>query len=160
MTIPASHIDEAQKLNAQGYAELYRMDFHGGSTVYLKTDHTEAWNGNVWEGVALKLTGAGQYGSDQVARPKLELQNPNGMFSPFVSEGVLDGALVTRFRVLYEDILANNPVYVSNVWQVTRVASLTKVSMALELRSFGDSPVFLIPSLTYSPPVFPVVSVR
>ena len=160
MSIPASHIDDAQTLAADAYVELFQIDFYTGSTSCFKTDHSETWNGRLWEGIALKLSGTGVYGDGQVARPKLQVQNPDGALSPFVSEGAFDGAFVTRYRVLRPDMEQNLPIFVSQVWQVSRIISLTKVSLEVELRSFGDCPQFIIPTDTFSPPLYPVVSVR
>lgn len=157
---PAGHVEDAQLLVADGYVELFQIDLYTGSSVYLKTDHTETWNGNVWEGVSLKMTGVAKFADDQVSRPTFQIQNPMGSFSPFASEGAFDGAFVTRYRVLYADLQAGLPIYTSQVWQVNRIVGLTKDSLTVELRSFSDSPVFIIPGATFSPPKFPVVSVR
>ena len=159
-TVPAGQIEDAQQLVGDAYIECFRVDLYTGSSLFLKSGHTETWNGNIWEGIALKLSGVGQYGDSQVSRPKFQIQNPDGSFSPFASEGAFDGAFVTRYRVLYEDLKNNLPIYSSQVWQVGRVSTLTRVSLEVELRSFGDSPVFILPAGTYSPPTFPVVSVR
>ncbi|HQT80195.1 MAG TPA: hypothetical protein PLD10_24410 [Rhodopila sp.] len=157
-SVPATHLTEALKLEAEGYVDLFKIVFYQSSTLYIKSDNTVSWNGQVWEGIALKLTGVASYGDTQVSRPKLQLQNPDAIWSPFVSEGVLEGAMVTRYRVLNSDLAANNPVYISQTWQVGRVMSCTRLYIIMELRSLIDAPNFLIPARLFAPPAFPTVS--
>ena len=158
MTVPANQITDAQQLLGDGYVDLFQVNLYGGGALFLKADHSETWNGQFWEGVGLKLTGVGTYGNEQVARPRLMMQNPDAAFSPFVSQGALDTSLVTRFRVLLADLRANNPVYVNQTWQVGRVLSCNRFSLTLELRGLADAPNAIVPAQTYSPPKYPTVS--
>lgn len=157
--VPNSHIVQALQLNADGYVYLFKITLNSGGTIYLVADQTVTWNGEIWQGVAIKQSGVGSYGDDQVSRPKLQVQNIDGAFTVFVSEGAFDLATVTRYRVLYQDILENNPVYLSQMWQVSRIASVTKTAIGLELQDMTDIPHFLIPARTFSPPDFPVVTI-
>ena len=157
--IPASHIDEANKLEADGIVELFQIDMTNTSSLYLKSESTALWNGQTWEGLAIALSGVGSYGDDQISKPKLSLTNPDAIFSPFVSQGEFDAAFVTRYRVLYDDLVNDRPIYINQVWQINRVAALTRSMVSLELRSLTDVPNFIIPARTYTPPKFPVVSI-
>lgn len=160
-TLPTKHIIDAQKLDeAESYIELFFIQLREGQQFYLKNDNSGTWNGLTWEGLACKLTGTGSYADSQVARPKFQCQNPDALFSPFIAERALDGAFLTRYRVLLSDFVANNLIYVSQIWYVGRVSSLSRSAFILELRDFGDAPNQVIPALTFSPPKFASVSVR
>lgn len=158
LVVPASQIADAQQTQGDAIIKLFQVDFFGGSSVYLSADNTFTWNGLLWEGIGLQITGEASYGDDQVSRPKLSIQNPNGAFSLFMSQLAFDGAVITCFRILKSDLLDNNPVYTSQVWQVGRVLSGNRMVIVLELRSFADAPNYLIPAQTYAPPKYPTVS--
>jgi hypothetical protein len=156
---PASQVAEMVKLVADAYVDFYSITLYSGGVIYLKDGQEQVWNGNVWSGTALKMSGVGTYGDDQISRPKFQTLNPDAIFSPFVSDGLVDKALVTRFRVLHQDVIANNPYYVSQQWVVSRVALCTRTSLTLELRTLMDAPNFTIPLNTFSPPIFPSVTI-
>jgi phage-related protein len=158
--VPNAHIDDATRLQADGMVEFFQFDLTSGSSVYLKNENTVLWNGNQWEGVAIKISGVGSYSDDQIAKPKITFQNPDAIFSPFAAQGVFTAGFMTRYRVAYDDVINNNPVYVNQVWQIGRVSALTRSLITLELRSLTDVPNFIIPARTYQPPEFPSVSVN
>lgn len=159
-TIPSSHIVDAQKLEADGIVELFRLAIYGGQFIRFKRDKTGTWQGNSYSGVALQMTGSGSYADQQVARPKLAVQNPDSIFSPSINQGLLERAILTRYRILKADYDANINIYVSQVWYVGRVTALTKHFFSVELRALGDNANFTIPGKTFSPPDFPSVMVR
>ena len=158
MTIPQSHITDSQGLIGDAEIEMYQIDLSGGSSLFLTPDYTRTWNGHTWDGCAIKLTGEGTFSNDQVAKPRLQIQNPDGLYSQLVSQGSLNKALVTRYRVLLSDLNDNVPIYVSNIWQVNRIASLNKLIVDAELRGLSDATNFIIPADTYQPPNYPAVT--
>jgi len=156
--IPASHITDAQQTQGDAEVQLFQIDLYGGGTVYLTADQDQLWNGNQWEAAGIRLTGEGSYGDEQVSRPRLVIQNPDAIFSTFMGQLAFDMAIVTRYKVLLQDIYDEVPVYVSQVWQVGRVVEGNRITITLELRGMMDAPNFVIPSETFSPPKFPTVS--
>jgi phage-related protein len=159
-TIPHSHIEDAQKLEADAYIELFKLRLFMEQVLYFKADKGGVWQDNTYEGVALSMTGMGAYADQQVARPKLTIQNPDAVYSTFINQGTLERAEVTRYRVKRTDYEADLPIFVSQVWYVGRVTMLTRLYFSVELRAIGDNPNFTIPSRTFSPPEFPSVSIR
>jgi len=152
-------IAESLKLEANGIVDFFQIILSSGGTIFLTSDQTKTWNSEIWEGVLIKLSGIGQYGDDQVSRPKLQVQNPAGAYTKFMGEGAFELALIYRFRVDYSDYINNLPVYITQQWQVSRVATGTKLYINLELQDQTNIPNAIIPARTYSPPNFPVVSV-
>lgn len=162
MTAPLSHIVEATKLTADAEVYLYRLDLRpsGSQSVYLKSDETVFWQGQIWEGLAIAMSGVGRYADEKFSRPRLVLQNPDGIFSKLISQGALDGADVVRFKVLKGDLDRDRGVYQMQSWWIARVVSLSRVSVQCELREQLDGPNFILPAHTYSPPEFPTVTIR
>ena len=158
--VPPSHVAPSLSLTADGYVDFFQIVLQPPSTtlIALTADIDRTWNGIVWNGTAIRLSGFGVSSDGQNSRPKLETLNPGGLFSPYVSDGLLDYAHVTRFRVLLADAINDNPVYISQQWLVGRIALCTRTRLQLELRTLIDVPNFQIPANTFSPPLFPSVT--
>lgn len=161
MSIPQEHRDDAHKLIADGIVYLYELTFTDNSQLHLKNDEDAVWQGKEWEGFALNLTGVDQASDPESRnRPKLTIYNPEGIFSSFIAKGVTDNALVTRYRVLREHLDADRPVYSKQSWRIRRVVSLNKRMATFELRDQLDGQFFLTPARMFTPPEFPLVSLR
>ena len=156
--IPPSHIPPALSLTPDSYVDFYAVQLYQGATINLCEDIDRMWMGTSWTGIGLTFSGYGMYGTSQVSRPTLKAVNPDGVFSTYVAQRQFDYATITRYRVLLSDVLANNPVYLSQNWVVSRVQSCTHTSITLELRSYLDTPNFTLPSNQYTPPKFPMVT--
>ena len=159
-TVPASHVTDALSLEADGYVHLFKLLLYPTGIIAFTGGQGITWQGVEFEQVACKLSGLGSHASEQVSRPKLDIQNPDGAYSKVVSQGSLNGARIQRFRVLRSDALADNNIYVSNTWRIGRVTNLTRVRLSLELRELGDGPNYVVPALTFSAPEFPSVTLR
>lgn len=158
MTIPVSHIQEGQKLVADGRVTLYRIVLLSNETIYLKSENSVTWQGNLYEGLAISITGGERNVTGQSNRPTMTIVNPDGIFSPLVAQGLLDRATVTRYRVLHQHLLADLPLAQRQSWVVNRVASLNSQQVGLELRDLTDGPQFLVPAGQFIPPTYPLVS--
>lgn len=156
--VPASHIEDAVKLEADAYVEPFEIILNTGAKLYLKRDKTTTWQGHTYEGHGIKIEGVGHYASEETARPKLSLMNPEGVYTYLVDQGLLEGGTVVRYRVLKEHIDADVPVYRRQQWKISRVASLTGKSIVLELRDMADGQLFLTPGGMFIPPLYPTVS--
>lgn len=146
------------KLQADGVVHLFQIDLRNSSTLYLKADDTLTWQGQEYEGTAIMLQGVSQSASEELSRPTLTVANPQGIFSQYVIQGVLEKSIVTRRRVLRNNILTDSNIYEQMTWYISRVISISKVSVSCELRNPIDGPTVLVPARMYVPPDFPSVS--
>ena len=159
--IPGQHVEDAQKLDADGYVELFEILLSDKSTkLYLKMNKEVTWQGNLYESTAIKIDGVAKYADDEVARPKLSLFNPEGVYSSLVDQGQLDAATIIRYRVLKYDIDNNRPVYRRQQWKVSRITGIVGNMISLELRDLMDGQIFSVPGRMFIPPDFPTVGIQ
>lgn len=162
--IPLGQATEAQLLESQGFATLLTLQLTatvaGGGTVFLRFCPYKAvsWQGHTFEAIPFSLTGVGSNANGEVVRPRLSLPNAAGAFSAYAHEGWLDNAVVTRQIVMKADLDANVNSFSQKKWRVSKVASLSKNLIVLELRSLFDGQNFKLPPRQYYPPEFPSVS--
>ncbi len=158
---PTEHVADSKELDADAYVDLFQIILANNvGVLYLKQNLTTTWQGNSYEGTGIKLEGVASYADDEVARPKLSLFNPDGVFSYLVDQGALENAKVIRYRVMKEHIDSDLPVYRRQQWFVKRVASLRRGLIGLELRDMIDGQMFMVPGRMFIPPEFPVVSLQ
>lgn len=158
MTVPASHLEEAQKLSADGLVDLWEIHLNPTGILYLKLNNTVTWQGKTFDGMGIKIGTVSKSANDEASRPTLMLQNYNGLFSSFVQQGVFEKAMVYRYRVLPQHIESNSNIFHRQFWMVSRVSGLKKEGIQLELRAPSDGPFFVVPARMYIPPEFPSVS--
>lgn len=171
--------EEAHELEGDGIVDLFTIFltalpksraennmvtewFDTHARVNFKAMDTVTWFGITFEGIPLKFEGAGQTEGDEKKRPSLTMANTNAVFSPLVRDGVLDNAPITRWRIRRQD-LENNPEtedVIRQTWRISRVTSMDKHQIDVELRDQLDGPLFRIPNRMFTPPEFPMVSVR
>lgn len=157
---PVSHQQDAQKLIADAYVDLFEITLRPSGKMYLKNNNDVVWNGHTWEGIALQLTGVSQSAGEEISRPKLAVVNPEGIFSAHIVQGKVDRATVSRYRVLKQHIDSNTAIYKRQTWIVSRILSLHSKAVQLELRELSDGPRVILPARVFAPPEFPVVSLR
>lgn len=157
--IPASHMADAQHLEGDAYVELFQILLSDKATkIFQKVDKGVTWQGDTYEGVPIQITGVEQTADDETARPQLMLFNPNKVYSSLVNQGLLEGAMVSRYRVLKQHVEADLPIYRRQSWKIARVASVKGEVIACEMRDMLDGQVFQTPPRMYIPPEFPAVS--
>lgn len=159
MTVPASHLAEAQKLSADGLVDLFEIHLNPSGILNLKLDNTVTWQGKTWEGTGIKMGTTSKSAGDEASRPTMQILNYNGLFSSFVQQGVFEKAMIFRYRVLKQHIDADANIFHRQFWIVSRVAGLKKEGIQLELRAPTDGPFFVVPARMFIPPEFPTVSV-
>lgn len=158
MTLPHSHIVDANTLEgADGIVELFEIALIPSGNIYVKANDTVTWQGNTYEGIAIKLTGVSGSSDDEKSRPGLQVANPEGIFTPFIRTGKMEKAMITRVRVLRSDVLANNNIAQRESWYVSRTVSLNRMSASFELREAMDGQFFILPARQFLPPEFPAV---
>lgn len=164
MAIPVEHIEENQKLvDGAGYADLFKIAMRSGVSVFLKSDDDLTWNGDAYEGTAIKLSGVSQHADEKNSRPSLQILNPGNIFNPLIRDGELDRATVTRYRIRRSagTVIDTTPATAQvHSWTVMRVASLENPFITLELRDHLDGHNFIVPARQFIPPEFPLVSLR
>lgn len=155
--IPESHRIENEKLVADGYVDLFQVVLKNNTNLYLKNNNTVNWQGKSWQGIPLSFEGYSSSSTEELSRPSLSIANPNGTFSTYIRDGLLNRAVLYRYRVLYKDILEDNNVYQKQTWIVWSTPSLTNKYIQFELRTTLDGPNFVVPARQYLPPEFPCV---
>ncbi len=161
-TLPASHIADAHELESKGLRDLYKIELRDtNNTILLVTPHNQVtWQGDTYEPLPCSLTESAQNSTGEQSRPKFSCANPEGIFSLWVQDGALDGAIFTRYRFLLPDLEANNNTYMRNLWVISKVMTLNKAMLVCELRSTLDGVTFMLPARSFYPPAFPHVSLR
>ena len=160
MTIPASHVDNALKIEADGFVHLFKVMLLPSGVVGITSGQGITWQGVEYESLQCKLSGLGSHATEQVSRPRFDVQNPEGAFSGLIAQGALEGSRLYRYRVLRADAEANNNVFQVQWWRIVRVARLNRETVSLELRESGDGPNFVLPANISPPPDVPTVSLR
>lgn len=160
--LPLSQVFDAFELESQGIREFFQLELRnaGGVNLYLSPQNTAEFLGRTWESLPCKLSDVSQNSTGEQSRPKFTAANPQGVFSLWVQNGAIDGAILTRYRVLMSDLTANTRAYAKNTWLVSKVLSLNKDTIIMELRSSLDGPNYQVPSRSFYPPDFPHVSLR
>lgn len=162
-SLAAVHDQEALKLEADGYIELFQIILsppaHAVVNLYLSSKNTVNWQGTSWESYGVTLSDYRRDSSGELSRPKFSLFNPNGEFTRYGHQGWIDGAVIKRYRVLKEHLDANANSFLLNTWRVGRILQLSNPAIILELRSVLDGQSFVLPGRAFVPPKFPSVSI-
>lgn len=159
--VPEEHLEENLKLSAEAYVDLFHIQLRNGSNLYLKNGGDSVdWNGHTWEALPISFNGYEVKSDGQVSRPKLQVVNPDGVFSKIVLDGDLDKAFFYRYRVLRSDIDNNRAVYQMLMWLIWQCVEINKNYISFELRNPLDGNNFYIPARQYIAPEFPTVTFR
>ncbi len=160
--IPDSYLADAHELESKGSRDLFRIELRdGASTVlYFNPLNSVTYQGRTWDTLPCKLSDSAQNTTGEQSRPKFSVVNPDGVFSLWLQSGALNGAVLTRYRVMLPDIDANNAAFIRNLWIISKVLTLNKRMLTLELRSILDGANFMVPNRSFYPPDFPHVSLR
>lgn len=151
--------EDEVKLQKDAIYELFQVVLgSGGGTLYLRDGPDVVWRGNTYEGIALKADGFKFTSDEEASRPKLKIANPEGIFSAYVFEGVLEGSIVRRFKVLKEHLDADLNIFNLDIWTLSRVSTMNKYFLEVELRRPFDGPTAQAPARMFIPPEFPMVS--
>lgn len=158
--IPATHIADAQLLDADGVVELFKIQPLSGGTVYIKPGNDATWQGQVWAGLPCGISGLKRTTESSSMQPRFSLGQPNidlSAFKPLVHDGYLDGATFTYYRVLLTHLLTNTNISDIKIFRIKRVVTYSRSQIMLDLSSASDAMMFTLPNLQYYPPAFPAV---
>lgn len=156
--IPQSHRENNEKLISDGYVHLFEIKLRNGEYLYFKENNTVKWQGRTWTGIPMAFEGYSSASGESLSRPTLSIANPEGSFSTFIRDGILLRSVITRYSVLYQDILNDNNIYQKKVWVAWNVPQLSRDMLQLELRNPMDGVNFDVPARMYLPPEFPSVT--
>lgn len=154
------HQEQARTLNPEPYVDLYEVRVNPSAVVRLTNHPNVSWAGSEWENWAVELDGLGAKTTGEVNRPQLRMANLGGLFSPIVAGGLVYQGSVTRYRVLIQDLHDGRVSYLRNFWEVSRVASLSKDAIVLELRAPMDRQDYSLPARQFIAPEFPYVTMN
>jgi lambda family phage minor tail protein L len=160
MAIPDSHKEENLKLSADAYVDLFHIQLRNGSNFYVKNGDPVFWGQNDWESLPISLSGYEISSDESVSRPKLQIVNPDGVFSKVILDGDMNKAHLYRYRVLRKDLEQNNPVYQMLTWIIWYPTLINKHYVEFELRNPLDGNNFYVPARQYLPPDFPTVTFK
>lgn len=160
--VPLSQQIDAHKLESEGLRQLFKLQLRdpGSTVLYLSPTNTITWADQQWDEWPCNLTGRAQNSSGEKSRPKFSVANPEGVFSLWVGQGVLEGAILNEYEVLTADVKADARVYTRRVWVIHRPISLNKNIAVFECRSVMDGQNFKIPARAFYPPEYPHVSLQ
>ena len=175
-SIPDSHLEDAQKLIADGIVQLYEIKLANNTYLHLKSDNSVQWNGETWSGLPILFEGYSTAQSDSYSRPTLSIANPDtinendGSTRSTLSSlvlptkdypyGLLNRAVVNRYLVLYDDIVNDRPIYQKKTWIIWFIKTINKDLIQVELRNPMDGVNFDVPARMYIPPEFPFVTLK
>lgn len=159
-SIPEEQLLDAQQLLADGIVQLYEIKLSNGTYLHLKSDNSVSWNNYDWRGIPILFEGYSSAKGSSYSRPTLSIANPDGAFSTFVRDGFLDRAEVTRYLVLYDDLINDRPIYQKKTWVIWYIKTLNKNMIQVELRNWMDGVNFDVPARMYIPPEFPFVTLK
>ena len=160
MTLPASHIEENFKLEADAYVDLYKVILRSGSSIYLKDNDDTTWQGNTYEGIAIRLKGVSQHADEEVSRPTLTIANPDGVWNAAIRSGNLTKATLIQYRLLRAHLDADTNIYQMRTWMLWRPVSSDNEVAVFELRTQTDGQNAITHARMFIPPEFPLVNIR
>lgn len=160
-TIPSQHIDDSQKLIADGMVTLFEITPAGSTGVIrVKSDDTVTWQGFEYTGIPIAITGEKRQSDSGLANPRLTVGQDNidiSLLKPLVFDGSLDNARIKKITVLSENLKNNLNVKEEVLYRVKRVESYTRTRISLILATYSDSLGFELPYKSYESPDFPAV---
>jgi lambda family phage minor tail protein L len=161
MTDPIEQVTDAHKLEAQGLIILFEIWTRSGGRIYMKNNNDVTWQGHLYEGTTIQMTGYSRRADGQASRPQLQVVNPGGVFGPLIRDGEMDRAQVFKIEVLKEHVDADVGIYRRMQWTIGRVVALVaNKGISFELRAITDGVNFILPKRQYIPPQFPFVSLQ
>ena len=159
--IPTNHIEDAHKLQADGVIELYEIvPAIGSGTFRFKNEADATWRGNLYAGLPVNFTNQEISAEHGIQPPKIMIGAPNldlSMFKPLVHSGALDGGTLTKLRVLLTDLVEDNLIRETMVYQIRQVTGYVRNQITLQLALPSDGVGFTLPNRQYLPPDFPTV---
>lgn len=158
--LPANIQTDAFELDGKAETILFQILFPDNSQVFLSPKGEHVWQGDLYEEIPCHMTQVRRQADGEMGRPKFSVANPGGIFTAAVHSGALENALITRIRILTEDLVADLDAALKETFRVSRIVTVTKEMIVTECRTALDGHQFKLPFRTFSPPEFRYVRVR
>lgn len=161
VTSNPTHMAEATSLTPEPYVELFKFipNFNTPDQFMAFTNHPIiTWQGISYENFPHDFNGYNIQSTGEQSRPKLQIANPNSVFSSLILSGSLRQAQLIRYLVLRKDLLEDNNIFLRNKWLVSKVMNITRDTVSFELRSVLDGVRYNLPARQYISPEFPATS--
>jgi len=155
--IPAPIQNTAHDLSVEGLVKLYEVLLPEGFVFCLSPENTVTWQGKTYVQVPCDMTDFKRDSQGKLNRPKFSFVNPEGVFTADIYAGELDNASITRIRILRSDLEANRDFAIREKLRVSRILSVSRHMVSVELRDVLDGHHFHLPARAYYPPEFPHV---
>lgn len=162
MTVPTSIQNTAHDLNPGAIVDLWRLVLSDGATSFRFSNLPQlVWQGDTYEELPCSIAQTGRTSDGKVHRPRITIANPAGVFTTAVNNGLVENALLYRYRILKADLDADQDFAIQERYKVFRVVSvMTDGPIVLETRDVLDGYRFKLPRREYLPPEFPHVRLR
>lgn len=155
----AAILADRLKLEAAGLVYLFHIEMlNGGGNIRLKANNSVTWQGNLWQGTAIEASGFQMSSDEELARPRLRIINSEGVFGYYITNKLLEGSTVYRYRVMRSHLEANVNIFEREIWVISRVLTITDALIELELRRSYDMPNSITPARMFIPPEYPLVN--
>jgi len=158
--IPSSIQQSIHELAPDALVHLYKIELTDETTIRLSPKGEVVWQGNTFEPVPCHLTEISQDADGKRSRPKFTFANPQGLFSKEIYDRKLDNAILTRYRIIQADLVADMDFALTEQFRVTRVVNVSNMTATVEMRSAMDGHNFKLPARAYYPPEFPHVKLQ
>lgn len=158
--VPASHITDAHKLDADATVDLFELFPLTGGSLYFKPDSTITWLGNEYVGLPCSLSEIRKDAESVSSTPKLLIGEENidlSIFKPLLWDGLVDGSILIHKQVLLANIIANLNIKETTTYRVKRPDNYSRSRIVLQLSTSSNAMNFTLPSQQYYPPDFPSV---
>ena len=156
MTTSLGRHSEQHELTASEYIQLLKIHIETDSDPLIKlycVNQDLTWDDLFWSKVPFVVSGIGQKGAGERTRPKLVLPNPEGIYSPYIQKGFLEGALVTYHR-LHPDSLETGFSDETYEFYISRIVESNNQYINVQLNHLTDGNRFKLPSRRFIQPEF------
>jgi phage-related protein len=160
VTVPISHLSEAQQLTADALVDLYEIRLKFKDVIFQFKDGPQVtWQGDIYQSMACQMSGDNRAADGEESKVTLRIMNPLGIFNHAAINGDIDLATVFRYRVRANHLANNTNIFQRRMWWVGRIPELVDdQGISLELRNMTEGPNFKVPVRAYYPPEFPSVT--
>lgn len=151
---------DAFELNGGAIVSLFELVLTDGTLFRMSPKRSYVWRGDLYEDVPCHLTQVQKNAGGERSRPRFSVVNPGGMFTEAVQARHLEGARLTRRRILLQDLENDLEAAVSHTVRVSRIVTMNKEMIVAECRHPLDMAAFSLPHRSFRPPEFRYVRVR
>lgn len=161
-TVPYNQVVDAHKLDADGMISLFKIEPVAGGIVHVKSGVEFTYLGTTYEGLPVQLSGEKWAADSSTPTPRFVIGQEDLDLLPFkglMSDGYLDGAKITRYQVLLDDMVNQVNSKRTTVFRVKRVENYSRTKIVLALSTFSGAVGQTYPFRQYTPPDFPWVEI-